>query len=90
MPVELREAGAVRGKAVLGEPIARGKQRSSRPMIAVIGDADTLASRRLHERFGFRTVGMFTGNGRMHGRRLDGVQLQGTPGSGDTAPPSDE
>ncbi|MBB3815608.1 N-acetyltransferase [Xanthomonas arboricola pv. juglandis] len=90
MPVELREVSAVRGKAVLGELIAGGKQRSGRPMIAVIGDADTLASRRLHERFGFRTVGVFTGNGRTHGRRLDGVQLQRALGSGDTAPPSDE
>lgn len=87
MPVELRE---VRDKALLGELMARCKQRGCRGMIAVIGTADTVASRRLHERFGFRTVEMFTGNGRTHGRRLDDVQLQGTPGSGDTAPPSDE
>ncbi|NEL41070.1 MAG: phosphinothricin acetyltransferase, partial [Xanthomonas perforans] len=56
----------------------------------VIGDADNLASRRLHERFGFRTVGVFTGIGRKHGRWLDGVQMQRALGSGDTAPPSDE
>ncbi|PPU29688.1 GNAT family N-acetyltransferase [Xanthomonas arboricola] len=78
------------GKALLGELIARCQQRGYRQMIAVIGDADNLASRRLHERFGFRTVGVFTGIGRKHGRWLDGVQMQRALGSGDTAPPSDE
>lgn len=53
---------------------------------AVVGDADSQASRRLHERFGFRTVGVFSGIGRKHGRWLDSVQLQRTPGSGDTTP----
>ncbi|WP_425512039.1 N-acetyltransferase family protein, partial [Xanthomonas fragariae] len=32
-----------------------------RQMITVIGDAGNRASQRLHERFGFRTVGVFTG-----------------------------
>ncbi|MBB4131660.1 MULTISPECIES: GNAT family N-acetyltransferase [unclassified Xanthomonas] len=78
------------GKALLGELIARCEQRGDRQMIAVIGDASNQASLRLHERFGFRTVGVFTGIGRKHGRWLDGVQMQRALGSGDTAPPSDE
>ncbi|CAD0329636.1 GNAT family N-acetyltransferase [Xanthomonas hortorum] len=78
------------GKALLGELIAVCEQRGYRQMIAVIGDADNQASRRLHERFGFRTVGVFTGIGRKHGRWLDGLQMQRPLGPGDTAPPSDE
>lgn len=78
------------GKALLGELIARCEQRGYRQMIAVIGDAENQASRRLHERFGFRTVGVFTGIGRKHGRWLDGLQMQRPLGTGDTAPPSDE
>ncbi|WP_372183245.1 N-acetyltransferase family protein [Xanthomonas axonopodis] len=78
------------GKALLGELIAVCEQRGFRQMIAVIGDAGNLASRHLHERFGFRTVGVFNGIGRKHGRWLDGVQMQRALGSGDTAPPSDE
>lgn len=78
------------GKSLLGELIAVCEQRGFLQMIAVIGDADNLASRQLHERFGFRTVGVFTGIGRKHCRWLDGVQMQRALGSGDTAPPSDE
>ncbi|MCC4598555.1 N-acetyltransferase [Xanthomonas melonis] len=78
------------GKALLGELIALCEQRGYRQMIAVIGDAENRASLRLHERFGFRTVGVFTGIGRKHGRWLDGVQMQRQLGSGDTTPPSDE
>ncbi|AEQ96808.1 GNAT family N-acetyltransferase [Xanthomonas oryzae] len=78
------------GKSLLGELIAVCEQRGFLQMIAVIGDADNLASRQLHERFGFRTVGVFTGIGRKHGRWLDGVQMQRALGSGNTAPPSDE
>lgn len=41
------------GKSLLGELIAVCEQRGFLQMIAVIGDADNLASRQLHERFGF-------------------------------------
>ncbi|MFO3706411.1 GNAT family N-acetyltransferase [Xanthomonas codiaei] len=78
------------GSALLGELIAVCEQRGYRQMIAVIGDAENQASRRLHERFGFRTVGVFSGIGRKHGRWLDSVQMQRALGSGDTTPPSDE
>ncbi|MFA0923375.1 GNAT family N-acetyltransferase [Xanthomonas fragariae] len=78
------------GKALLGELIAQCEQRGYRQMIAVIGDAGNQASRRLHERFGFRTVGVFTGIDRKHGRWLDSVQMQRPLGPGDTAPSSDE
>ncbi|SMQ95448.1 phosphinothricin N-acetyltransferase [Xanthomonas fragariae] len=61
-----------------------------RQMITVIGDAGNRASQRLHERFGFRTVGVFTGIDRKHSRWLDSVQMQRALGTGDTAPPSDE
>lgn len=78
------------GKASLGELISRCEQCGYRQMIAVIGDASNQALRRLHERFGFRTVGVFTGIGRKHGRWLDGLQMQRPLGPGDTAPSSDE
>ncbi|KAB7766051.1 GNAT family N-acetyltransferase [Xanthomonas maliensis] len=78
------------GSALLGELIAQCGQRGYRQLIAVIGDASNRASLRLHERFGFRTVGVFTGLGRKHGRWLDAVQMQRALGSGNTTPPSDE
>ena len=78
------------GSQLLGALIAACEQRGYRQMIAVIGDATNQASLRLHERFEFRTVGVFTGLGRKHGRWLDAVQMQRPLGSGHTAPPSDE
>lgn len=58
-----------------------------RQMVAVVGDVSNTASIALHERLGFRTVGVFQGLGRKHGRWLDAVQMLRVLGDGiDTAP----
>ena len=71
--------------ALLGECEARG----FRQMIAVVGDSGNLASIRLHERAGFRRVGVLRSVGYKHGRWLDTVLLQRALGEGDAAPPRD-
>lgn len=58
-----------------------------RQMVAVVGDVSNAASIALHERFGFRTVGVFQGLGRKHGRWLDTVQMQRALGPGDSLDP---
>jgi L-amino acid N-acyltransferase YncA len=62
--------------------------RDLRQMIAVVGDSANLASIQLHERCGFRTVGVLRSVGYKHGRWLDTVLLQKVLGRGDTGPPS--
>lgn len=47
-----------------------------REVVAIIGDSANLASRRLHERHGFRLVGVLTNVGFKHDRFLDSVIMQ--------------
>jgi L-amino acid N-acyltransferase YncA len=75
------------GGALLQALIEACERRGYRQMIAVIGDAANSTSRRLHERFGFRVVGTFSGIGRKHGRWLDALQMQRALGPGDAHPP---
>lgn len=56
-----------------------------RQMVAVVGDSGNLASIRLHERCGFRMVGVLQSVGWKHGRWLDSVLLQKALGRGDGA-----
>ncbi len=65
-------------------------RRGYRQMVAVIGEPSNAASIRLHERFGFRMVGIFRGLGRKHGRWLDTVQMQRALGDGADSAPSNE
>ncbi len=58
-----------------------------RQVVAVVGDSANAASIRLHERLGFRRVGVLRAVGYKHGRWLDSVLLQRALGAGDTAPP---
>lgn len=58
-----------------------------RQMVAVVGDSANLASIRLHEKLGFRCVGMLTNVGYKHGRWLDSVLLQRELGEGARTPP---
>ena len=76
------------GRALLGELIERCTAIGFRQMVAVIGDGDNRASVELHARLGFRTVGVFPGLGRKHGRWLDLVQMQRALGEGDATPPA--
>jgi L-amino acid N-acyltransferase YncA len=78
------------GKALLQRLIDACETSGFRQMIAVIGEPANGASVALHEKLGFRTVGVFQGLGRKHGRWLDTVQMQRALGAGDGAAPSDE
>jgi phosphinothricin acetyltransferase len=51
-------------------------ERGCRQMIAVIGDSANAASIRLHEKFGFRHVGVFRDVGFKFDRWLDTVLMQ--------------
>lgn len=75
------------GAMLLGALIAECEALGLRQMVAVIGDSANAASIRLHERLGFRLVGMLRAVGFKHGRWLDSVLLQRTLGAGDAAPP---
>ena len=65
-------------------PVAAG---GFRQMVAVMGDSANAASVRLHERLGFRPVGVLPSMGGKQGRRRDTVLLQRALGAGDAAPP---
>lgn len=76
------------GLPLLQALIAACEQRDLRQMIAVIGDSAHIASIRLHERCGFRPVGVLRDVGWKHGRWLDSVLLQRALGRGNSVPPS--
>ncbi|MCL6711129.1 GNAT family N-acetyltransferase [Pseudoxanthomonas sp. z9] len=78
------------GRALLQRLIDACEASGFRQMIAVIGEPANGASVALHEKLGFRIVGVFPGLGRKHGRWLDTVQMQRALGAGDGAAPSDE
>jgi len=75
------------GRVLLQRLIDDCQTLGFRQMVAVIGDASNTASVALHERLGFRTVGVFAGLGRKHDRWLDTVQMQRALGSGSDSPP---
>jgi phosphinothricin acetyltransferase len=77
------------GRALLAHLIATCTAMGCRQMVAVIGDRSNVASIALHERMGFRTVGIFEGLGRKHGRWLDTVQMQRPLGQGVLTGPDD-
>lgn len=76
------------GRALLGRLIDDCTALGLRQMVAVVGDVTNQASIALHERLGFRTVGVFSGLGRKHGRWLDTVQMQRALGPGADQPPA--
>ena len=85
-------AGRGIGRRLLAALIARCEAQGFRQMIAVIGDAENLASIRLHASLGFAHVATFRGIGwkavgGAPGRWLDSVQMQRRLGDGDTRPP---
>lgn len=75
------------GTALLRQLIATCEARGFRQMIAVIGERSNTASIRLHEKAGFRLVGVFPGIAWKHGRWLDTVQMQRELGAGHHEPP---
>ena len=77
------------GRPLLQALIAACEQRDLRQMIGIVGDSAHLASIRLHERCGFRLVGVLQDVGWKHGRWLDTVVLQRSLGRGSSAPPAE-
>lgn len=75
------------GAMLLGALIAECEALGLRQMVAVVGDSANGASIRLHERLGFRHVGVLRAVGHKHGRWLDSVLLQRALGAGDAVPP---
>jgi phosphinothricin acetyltransferase len=80
-------AGLGIGQALLGLVIQRCIDNGRRQMVAIIGHSENVASIRLHERLGFRKVGVFESVGFKHGRWLDTVIMQRELGEGAESKP---
>lgn len=78
------------GAALLDALMQACAERGFRQMIAVIGDGTgaSVGSRRLHERAGFRLIGVAEKVGFKHGRWLDQMLMQKELGEGSQTPPS--
>jgi L-amino acid N-acyltransferase YncA/putative methionine-R-sulfoxide reductase with GAF domain len=64
------------GRILLDRLIELCNAEGCRQMIAVIGDSSNVASIRIHERLGFRRVGVLESVGRKFGRWIDVVIMQ--------------
>jgi L-amino acid N-acyltransferase YncA len=76
------------GRRLLSALISACEQAGVRQMVAVVGDSANEASIRLHEKLGFRRVGVLRDVGYKHGVWLDSVLLQRSLGDGSRTPPS--
>lgn len=76
------------GRILLGALIESCERMDFRLMVAVIGDAASMGSIRLHETAGFSHAGRFDGIGYKHGRWLASVLMQRPLGAGTSIPPS--
>lgn len=78
------------GGLLLGALMTACAERGFRQMIAVIGDGTgaSVGSRRLHEKAGFRLIGVAEKVGFKHGRWLDQLLMQKELGEGDRTPPA--
>jgi L-amino acid N-acyltransferase YncA len=75
------------GRLLLGNLMAQCAAAGFRQMVAVIGDSANAASITLHERMGFRPVGVLAAVGFKHGRWVDSVLMQCELGAGATSLP---
>lgn len=75
------------GQALLALLIERCAAAGYRQIVAVIGDSANFASIGVHERLGFRRVGLLPAVGWKHGRWIDSVLMQRELGRGAATPP---
>lgn len=75
------------GRTLLAELVARCTGLGLRQMIAVTGTLGASASVRMHERLGFRVIGVLPQIGWKRGQWLDATLLQLTLGPGGGRPP---
>ncbi|MFK3795798.1 MULTISPECIES: GNAT family N-acetyltransferase [unclassified Pseudomonas] len=80
-------AGLGIGQRLLEAVVQRCTDDGRRQMVAIIGNSENVASIRLHQRLGFRTVGVFQSVGFKHGRWLDTVIMQRELGEGASSDP---
>ena len=80
--VEQSRARTGVGSALMPQLISGATTFGARQMIAVIGDNANAASIRLHQRFGFRHVGVIEAVGFKLGRWVDSVIMQRALGAG--------
>lgn len=75
------------GQILLSTLITRCEAGPWRQMVAVIGDRDNAGSIALHQRLGFRPVGILDDTGFKLGRWVDTVLMQRALGPGGDTPP---
>jgi phosphinothricin acetyltransferase len=76
------------GSAIMRDVIVACEQLGYRQMLAVIGDSANAASIGLHERLGFRMVGVHSAVGFKFGRWVDVVHMQLALGDGARSAPA--
>jgi L-amino acid N-acyltransferase YncA len=76
------DAGRGVGRALLAGLITRCTEAGYRQMVAVIGDSGNAGSIAVHERMGFRRVGLLPAIGFKHGRWVDSILMQRELGEG--------
>ena len=74
--IHASRAGRGTGSLLLERLIALSEEAGARQMIAIIGDSANVASVRLHEKFGFRHVGVLRCVGYKFDKWLDTVIMQ--------------
>ncbi len=87
--VDPEHVGQGVGHALLTTLIAQCELGPWRQMIAVIGDTTNMASMRLHERLGFRSLGTLYSVGWKFNRWVDSVLMQRGLGVGNSLPAKD-
>ncbi|KQT82242.1 GNAT family N-acetyltransferase [Aurantimonas sp. Leaf443] len=78
------------GRRLLQRLLELCQEAGFRQMIAVIGGSDHAPSIRLHERCGFRTIGVFEASGFKFGRWIDTVLMQMPLGAGGASLPDED
>ncbi|MCB8839183.1 GNAT family N-acetyltransferase [Aurantimonas sp. VKM B-3413] len=78
------------GTALLTRLVEIATESGFRQMVAVIGGSDHAPSIRLHERAGFRKIGIFEKSGFKFGRWIDTVLMQMALGEGGDSLPDED